>query len=128
MYSVTYGNPKAFMPRWFKQDTSDYFLPYKWNYLYDATLLKNTLNQFIDFRYLNKVAGHDKINQGNKNTKILRSRFIIFAADIQKGEAVIFDHYKMDIDADSIVDALGILFMAYNGVYRMADVYGTEFC
>ena len=36
MYSVAYGNPKAFMPRWFKPDSSDYFLPYKWNYLYDA--------------------------------------------------------------------------------------------
>ncbi len=110
MYSVTYGNPKAFMPRWFKPDSSDYFLPYKWNYLYDATLLKNTLNQFIDFRYLNKVAGHDKINQGNKNTKILRSRLIISAADIQKGEAVIFDSYKMDIDADSIVACTGYPF------------------
>jgi NTE family protein len=110
MYSVTYGNPKAFMPRWFKPGSSDYFLPYKWNYLYDATLLKNTLNQFIDFRYLNKVAGHDKINQGNKNTKILRSRLIISAADIQKGEAVIFDSYKMDIDADSIVACTGYPF------------------
>ena len=110
MYSVTYGNPKAFMPRWFKPDSSDYFLPYKWNYLYDATLLKNTLSQYIDFRYLNKVAGHDKINQGNKNTKILRSRLIISAADIQKGEAVIFDSYKMDIDADSIVACTGYPF------------------
>ena len=110
MYSVTYGNPKAFMPRWFKPDSSDYFLPYKWNYLYDATLLKNTLNQYIDFRSLNKVAGHDKINQDNKNTKILRSRLIISAADIQKGEAVIFDSYKMDIDADSIVACTGYPF------------------
>jgi NTE family protein len=33
----------------------------------------------------------------------LRSRLIITAADIQKGEPVIFDSYKMDIDADSIV-------------------------
>jgi len=72
--------------------------------------LKNTLNEFIDFRYLNKVAGHDKINQGNKKTKILRSRLIISAADIQKGEVVIFDSYKMDIDADSIVACAGYPF------------------
>ncbi|MFZ0221774.1 MAG: patatin-like phospholipase family protein, partial [Candidatus Nitrosopolaris sp.] len=82
MYSVTYGNPKAFMPRWFKPDSSDYFLPYKWNYLYDATLLKNTINEYIDFRYLNKVGGRDKNTQRNNNTNDLRSRLIISAADI----------------------------------------------
>jgi hypothetical protein len=27
----------------------DYFLPYKWNYLYDSEALKNTLEQFMDF-------------------------------------------------------------------------------
>lgn len=110
MYSVTYGNPKAFMPRWFKPDSSDYFLPYKWNYLYDATLLKNTINEYIDFRYLNKVGGRDKNTQRNNNTNDLRSRLIISAADIQKGEAVIFDSYKMEIDADSIVACAGYPF------------------
>jgi NTE family protein len=74
----------------------------KWNYLYDTTLLKNTLNQYIDFRSLNKVGDLQK-NSNNNNTNNLRSRLIITAADIQKGEPVIFDSYKMDIDADSIV-------------------------
>ena len=110
MYSVTYGNPKAFMPRWFKLDSLDYFLPYKWNYLYDATLLKNTLNEYIDFKYLNKVGGRDKNSHSNNNNNDLRSRLIISAADIQKGEAVIFDSYKMDIDADSIVACTGYPF------------------
>jgi len=109
MYSVTYGNPKAFTPRWFKPDSSDYFLPYKWNYLYDATLLKNTLNEYIDFTYLNNVGDSEKKSQGN-NTNDLRSRLIITAADIQKGEPVIFDSYKMDIDADSIVACAGYPF------------------
>jgi len=110
MYSVTYGNPKAFRPRWFKPDSSDYFLPYKWNYLYDTTLLKNTLNQYIDFRYLNKVGDLQKNSHNNNNTNDLRSRLIITAADIQKGEPVIFDSYKMDIDADSIVACAGYPF------------------
>jgi NTE family protein len=109
MYSVTYGNPKAFTPRWFKTDSSDYFLPYKWNYLYDTTLLKNTLNQYIDFRYLNKIGDLEK-NTRNKNTNDWRSRLIITAADIQKGEPVIFDSYKMDIDADSVVACAGYPF------------------
>jgi NTE family protein len=110
MYSVTYGNPKAFTPRWFKPDSSDYFLPYKWNYLYDTTLLKNTLNQYIDFRYLNKIGDPEKKSHNNNNTNDLRSRLIISAADIQKGEPVIFDSYKMDIDADSIVACAGYPF------------------
>ena len=110
MYSVTYGNPKAFRPRWFKPDSSDYFLPYKWNYLYDTTLLKNTLNQYIDFRYLNKVGDLQKNSHNNNNTNDLRSRLIISAVDIQKGEPVIFDSYKMDIDADSIVACAGYPF------------------
>jgi NTE family protein len=109
MYSVTYGNPKAFTPRWFKPDSSDYFLPYKWNYLYDTTLLKNTLNQYIDFRYLNKIGDLEK-NTRNNNTNDWRSRLIITAADIQKGEPVIFDSYKMDIDADSVVACAGYPF------------------
>lgn len=110
MYSGTYGNPKAFTPRWFKPDSLDYFLPYKWNYLYDTTLLKNTLNQYIDFRYLNKVGDLEKNSHSNNNTNDLRSRLIITAADIQKGEPVIFDSYKMDIDTDSIVACAGYPF------------------
>jgi hypothetical protein len=81
MYSVTYGNPRAFTPRWFKPDSLDYFLPYKWNYLYDTTLLKNTLNQYIDFKYLKKVDNFEN----NNNTNDLRSRLIISATDIQRG-------------------------------------------
>jgi NTE family protein len=107
MYSVTYGNPRAFTPRWFKPDSVDYFLPYKWNYLYDTTLLKNTLNQYIDFRYLNNVGELERNSHNNNN---LRSRLIISAADIQKGEPVIFDSYKMDIDVDSIVACAGYPF------------------
>jgi NTE family protein len=110
MYSVTYGNPKAFTPRWFKPDSLDYFLAYKWNYLYDTTLLKNTLNQYIDFRYLNKVGDLEKNSHNNNNTNDLRSRLIISAADIQKGEPVIFDSYRMDIDVDSIVACAGYPF------------------
>jgi NTE family protein len=106
MYSVTYGNPRALTPRWFKPDSLDYFLPYKWNYLYDTTLLKNTLNQYIDFKYLKKV---DNI-ENNNNTNDLRSRLIISATDIQRGQPVIFDNYKTDIDIDSIVSCAGYPF------------------
>ena len=29
MYSSFFGNPKAFLPKWFMPDSPDYFLPYK---------------------------------------------------------------------------------------------------
>ena len=109
MYSVMYGNPKAFTPRWFKPDSFDYFSPFKWNYLYDTTHLKSTLNQFIDFRCLNKIGASSKNTRRSSNNEF-RSRLIITAADIQKGEPVIFDSYKMDIDADSIVACAGYPF------------------
>ncbi len=111
MYSVMYGNPKAFTPRWLRLDSLDYFLPYKWNYLYDTTLLKDTLNNYIDFRYLKIVKHREESSESSSsNTNNLRSRVIITAADIQKGEPVIFDNYKMDIDAESIVACAGYPF------------------
>ena len=53
-YSMLYGNPKAFLPRWFNPDSKDYFMPYKWTYLYDKTPLKKTLKQYIDIDKLKK--------------------------------------------------------------------------
>lgn len=40
IYSMFYGNPKAFLPRWFSPYSRDYFMPYKWTYLYDPAPLK----------------------------------------------------------------------------------------
>ena len=42
MYSSFFGNPKAFLPKWFMPDSPDYFFPHKWTYLYDVTPLKRT--------------------------------------------------------------------------------------
>jgi NTE family protein len=50
LYSAACGNAKAFMPRWFISSTSpDYYLPYKWNYVYDTSPLKETLKEFYRF-------------------------------------------------------------------------------
>ena len=54
-YSSFYGIPKAFMPKWFMPNSPDYFLPYKWTFLYDKTPLKKTLMEFIDFNNLKKI-------------------------------------------------------------------------
>jgi NTE family protein len=49
-YAAMYGNPRAFLPVWFlmpKQRKNNYnFFSYKWPYLYDTALLKNTLHKY----------------------------------------------------------------------------------
>ncbi len=101
-YSTFYGIPKAFIPKWFMPDSPDYFLPYKWTFLYDKTPLKKTLMDYIDFNNLKKINidKDDHNENGNDNWK---SRLIITSTDIQKGEPVIFDTAHMDIDVDDIV-------------------------
>ena len=105
-YSMLYGNPKAFLPRWFNPDSKDYFMPYKWTYLYDKTPLKKTLKQYIDIDKLKKIDRHRNNNKDNKAP----SRLIITSTDIQKGEPVIFDSAYSDIDIDKIVACAGYPF------------------
>lgn len=102
MYSYYYGIPKAFIPKWFMPSSPDYFLPFKWNFLYDKTPLKKTLMEYIDFNNLKRIEinqNNSKKNGENKKQK----RLIITSTDMQRGEAVIFDNAKMDIDVDNIV-------------------------
>ena len=107
-YSMLYGNPKAFLPRWFNPDSKDYFMPYKWTYLYDKIPLKKTLKQYIDIDKLKKIDRH-RNNNNNKDNKA-PSRLIITSTDIQKGEPVIFDSAYSDIDIDKIVACAGYPF------------------
>ena len=108
-YSMLYGNPNAFLPRWFNPDSKDYFMPYKWTYLYDKAPLKKTLKQYIDIDKLKKIDRHINNNNNNKDNKAY-SRLIITSTDIQKGEPVIFDSAYSDIDIDKIVACAGYPF------------------
>jgi NTE family protein len=109
-YSMLYGNPKAFLPRWFNPDSKDYFMPYKWTYLYDKTPLKKTLKQYIDIDKLKKIDRHRNNNNNNNKDNKAPSRLIITSTDIQKGEPVIFDSAYSDIDIDKIVACAGYPF------------------
>ena len=88
--SVFYGNPKVFLPRWFIPDSRDYFMPYKWTYLYDTAPLKKTLKQYLDIDRLKKL-DHNRNNSNNTKDNRKHSRVIISSTDLQKGESVIFD-------------------------------------
>ena len=109
MYLAFYGNPKAFVPRWFMPGSADYLFPYFWTFLYDVDPLKKTLKKYIDFESLKKIDGKSN-NSGN----IGKSRLVITSTDIQKGEPVIFDNAHMDIDVDMIVAAAGYPFYGIN--------------
>jgi NTE family protein len=108
-YSMLYGNPKAFLPRWFNPDSKDYFMPYKWTYMYDKTPLKKTLKQYVDIDKLKKIDRHRNNNNNDKDNKA-PSRLIITSTDMQKGEPVIFDSAYSDIDIDKIVACAGYPF------------------
>ena len=97
-YVAFYGNPKVFSPVWFtvpSLNSGSGFLSYKRPYLYDLTVLKNTLQKYVDFTKL-----HDR------NTP----RLIVTCTDIKKSEAVIFDSMKTNIDADHLVACAGYPF------------------
>lgn len=92
--SALYGNPKAFMPLWFKPSSSylSYRLPYP---LFDIAPLKNTLNNYVDFTKL-KDSG--------------RTRLIMTSTDIQTSNTVVFDSKYVNIDVDHVVASVGFPF------------------
>jgi NTE family protein len=93
-YSALFGNPKMFIPKWFIP-SADYFMPYFWQYIYDITPLKNTLNQYIDFQ---KIRSPDK------------PRLIITSTDIQNAKPSVFDSKYDNIEADHVLASAGYPF------------------
>ncbi len=94
MYSAFWGNPKAFFPKWFLP-TPDYFFPFMWPYLYDITPLKNTLNEYVDFKKL-------------KDPK--RPRLIVTSTDIENARPSVFDSMYDNITADHVIASAGYPF------------------
>jgi NTE family protein len=94
MYSAVFGNSKAFLPKWFMPST-DYFFPFLWSYLYDKTPLKNTLNQYVDFK---------KLREPNN------PRLIVTSTDVENARPSIFDSKYDNITADHILASSGYPF------------------
>lgn len=58
IFAATWGNPKAFIPKWLKPERFSYptfGLPYP---LFDITPLKETLSKYVDFTQLKKRSQH----------------------------------------------------------------------
>ena len=77
-----YGVPKMFLPRWnwsvLLNDPS-FFMPGKWTYLYDNSLLSKTLGSYIDYKKLGP----------KKDSSV--PRFIITAVDVLTSKHLVYD-------------------------------------
>jgi NTE family protein len=94
MYSTIFGNPKIFFPKWLTP-SPDYFLPLTWQYLYDITPLKKTLNEYADFKKLREPG---------------KPRLIITTTDIQNAKPSVFDSKYDNIDAEHVLASGGYPF------------------
>lgn len=94
MSSAIFGNSKVFFPKWFLP-SADYFTPYLWQYLYDITPLKTTLNEYVDF---------EKIRQPD------RPRLIVTSTDVQNAKPSVFDSKYDSIEADQVLASAGYPF------------------
>jgi NTE family protein len=94
LYSAFWGNPKIFFPKWFLP-TPDYFFPFLWPYLYDIRPLKNTLNEYVDFKKLKEPKS---------------PRLIVTSTDIENARPTVFDSMYDNITADHVLASAGYPF------------------
>lgn len=94
MNSAIFGNPKVFFPKWFFP-SADYFMPYLWQYFYDISPLKNTLNQYVDFQKI-------------RDPK--RPRLVVTSTDVQNAKPSVFDSKYDKIEADHVLASAGYPF------------------
>ena len=85
-HASIWGN-KAFTPKWLSPNLSDSDFPY----IYDNTLLRKKINEYVDF---------EKIRRSNP-------RIIITCTDIQNGKPTIFDSKYDDISTDHVLASAG---------------------
>jgi NTE family protein len=100
IFAATWGNPKAFIPKWLEPESFTYpafGLPYP---LFDISPLKETLSKYVDFAQLRKR------EDPNPSTP----RLIVTATDLKTSEAVVFDSNLIDIDVDHIIGCIGFPF------------------
>jgi NTE family protein len=114
--SAIYGNKKIFVPRWspeFAFSDPEYFIPYKWTYMYDHSPLVNTAEKYIDF---NKLRPKGKPN----------SRLIITAVNVLTAEPLIFDSTRQQITSKHVLAATGYPSYYFRWVKVEEGVYAWD--
>lgn len=113
MNAAFFGVPNFFIPRWFNfnipnQNPShleEYIQPsWKWTYIYDNSILGNTIEKYIDFKKLSPKAREVDPNTSNSNSN---TRLIITAVDVLTAEHLIFDSYKKSIEMKHLLATVG---------------------
>lgn len=108
-----FGVPRFFLPRWFNLNFSnlnssqmqEYVQPpWKWTYVYDNSVLSDTIKKYIDFKKLSPKTQQDNPNDSNSN---INTRLIITAVDVLTAEPLIFDSYKKNIEMKHLLATIG---------------------
>jgi NADPH-dependent 2,4-dienoyl-CoA reductase/sulfur reductase-like enzyme/predicted acylesterase/phospholipase RssA len=86
-YSLVFGSPRFFRPRWFKPVFYPSDVPINWKSFYDPSPAKNLLRKYVDF---------DKL----KDSPI---RLIVSAVNVETAELETFDSYRDNITPDHII-------------------------
>lgn len=109
IFAATWGNPKAFIPKWLNPEGFAYpvlGLPYP---LFDISPLKETLYKYVDFSQLKKRKRED-----NSRTP----RLIVTCTDLRTSEPVVFDTHNIDIDSDHIIGCIGFPFYGIGWTHK----------
>lgn len=108
-----FGVPRFFVPRWFNFNFSNLNFsqiqeyvqpPWKWTYMYDNSLLSNTIEKYVDF---NKLSPKTEQNNPNISNSNINTRLIITAVDVLTAEPLIFDSYKKQIEMKHLLATIG---------------------
>ena len=119
MNAAFFGVPNFFIPRWFNFNISnlnpsnleEYIQPpWKWTYIYDNSILRNTIEKYIDFKKISPKARQIDSNSSNSNgnsNSNSNTRLIITAVDVLTAEPLIFDSYKKSIEMKHLLATIG---------------------
>ncbi|MGB5090840.1 MAG: patatin-like phospholipase family protein [Nitrososphaeraceae archaeon] len=108
-----FGVPSFFVPRWFNFNNSnpkssqmqEYVQPpWKWTYVYDNSVLSNTIKKYVDFKKLSPKTQQNNPKDSNSN---INTRLIITAVDVLTAEPLIFDSYKKHIEMKHLLATIG---------------------
>jgi NTE family protein len=108
-----FGVPRFFVPKWFNLNFSnldssqmqEYVQPpWKWTYVYDNSVLSDTIKKYIDFKKLSPKTQQNNPNDSNSN---INTRLIITAVDVLTAEPLIFDSYKKNIEMKHLLATIG---------------------
>ncbi len=108
-----FGVPRFFVPRWFSCNFSNHKSlqlaeclqpPWKWTYVYDNSLLKKTIEKYIDFK---KLCPNAQQNNPNESISYVNTRLIITAVNVLTAEPLIFDNYKRQIEMKHLMSTIG---------------------